>query len=143
MTPDSVKDWANAITAPTLLVVVGFVSWRAAAYLSTNFITPLGGSDGKIARFIDSVGRSIERIPSALGSLESAFREIGEANQAKLVDTLAEVQQTRKDVAALRRAGRRGCDAVREAAAKLHPELTAIIDRHLREVEDVLSDEVH
>lgn len=145
MSPEEVKSWSDALTAPAVLVVLCFGLVSVGKYIAKRFVDPLGGPNGKIALFVDSVRESIRGIPEALRSMEAAFREIGEANQTILLDlqsrselSTATIDNTQRDVRRLIRASRRACDAVREVGEKLHPEHMEILDRHLKEIETLL-----
>lgn len=145
MSPEELKSWSDALTAPAVLVVLCLGLVSLGKYFARRFVDPLGGPDGKIALFVDGVRESIRNIPEALRSMEVAFREIGEANQAILLDLQTKTKtyasaldSTQKDVRKLIRVSRRACDAVREVGEKLHPEHMELLDRHLHEIENIL-----
>lgn len=145
MTPESVREWANALTAPVALVLITIGVVSVCKYLAKQFVNPLGGADGRIAQFIVAMQQSVVDIPKALSSLENAFREVGSVNQDLLIrlgkqsnELSNQVTDTSKDVRRLLRANHRACDAIREITYKLHPEHSELMERHLQEIERLL-----
>lgn len=85
MDPQTLKEWADAITAPSILIVLGFALWRASAYA--------GGIIGpKLERFLESTSGAIQEMPRAVETLNKNFLELG----GETIRRLDDLQQMHK-----------------------------------------------
>ena len=80
MDPEFIKSWSNAITAPSLLVIICVVSWRIGKFFANEFLLPLGGREGSIAKFLEQTGYAVVEGPKPVERLHASFREIAGEN---------------------------------------------------------------
>ena len=93
MDPTLIKQWGDLISIPVILIVIVWGIWRLFGYFGKNFITPLGGTDGKIAKFFESTSAALEKMPETVTALKNTIAQ-GTVDQTHTLNTLTELHKT-------------------------------------------------
>ena len=88
MDPTALREWGEAVGIPTILAGILLGVWRICSYIAKNFLTPLGGPDGKIAQFLDANSDALRELPKVIGELNQSVLAFGSETNSALRDLL-------------------------------------------------------
>lgn len=61
MTPDQWTDWLNLGLPTAALIAISVAAWRVWNKAYEDFVKPIGGPDGKIAKYLDTQAEQFKR----------------------------------------------------------------------------------
>lgn len=84
MDPAVISKWVELVTIPGILLGLIICLYKLMRYIGEKFVSPLGGSDGKIAKFFDNTSKTLEEMPKVVLELKDSINNVNETNKAYL-----------------------------------------------------------